>query len=306
MKRSRNSLLIERNEISTWRYRYLTSIKSFRNEQRKIFYLDETWVNEGHSKTKVWVDTNIHSRRQAFVEGITTGLKNPTGKGKRLIVTHIGSEDGFVEGGLHVFESKKTGDYHEDMNSVVFEDWFSDILEKLPENAVIVMDNAPYHSRKIERVPTSSSTKKDMQVWLESKQIPFLQDMCRPVLLDIIRKHKDCYNRYVIDDMAAKKKKHVLRLPPYHCELNAIELVWAQIKNEVAAKNTTYKMKDVKELLLNAIANIDSEKWKRCIEHVIKEEEKMRKLDGLIDDIVEPFIISTVGDSDTDDMKLSD
>lgn len=29
-----------------------------------------------------------------------------TGKGKRLIITHIGSEEGFVEGALHVFESK--------------------------------------------------------------------------------------------------------------------------------------------------------------------------------------------------------
>lgn len=33
--------------------------------------------------------------------------KEPSGKGKRLIVVHIGSSDGFVPGGLFCFESKK-------------------------------------------------------------------------------------------------------------------------------------------------------------------------------------------------------
>ena len=29
----------------------------------------------------------------------------------------------------------------------------------------------------------------------------------------------------------------VLHLPPYHCELNAIELIWADEKNFVAREN---------------------------------------------------------------------
>ena len=53
------------------------------------------------------------------------------GKGKRLIVTHIGSETGFVDGGLLIFESKKTGEYHEDMNGEVFRNWFANVLPKL-------------------------------------------------------------------------------------------------------------------------------------------------------------------------------
>lgn len=300
MKRSRKSLLIERSEISTWRYRYLTAIRSYRAQQKKIFYLDETWLNEGHTRSKVWVDINVHNRRQAFVDGVSTGLKNPTGKGKRLIIVHIGSEDGFVEGGLLVFQSKKTGDYHEDMNSAVFENWFSAVLEKLPDDAIIIMDNAPYHSRKVEKLPSTSSKKKDMQNWLQSKQIPFQIEMSRPVLLDLIKQHRHNFNHYVVDEMATAKNKHVLRLPPYHCELNPIELVWAEIKNYVAANNKNFKMAEVKQLLLTALANFNSAKWKKCIEHVIKEEEKMSLLDGLIDNIVEPFIISTAGDSDTD------
>lgn len=77
--RGRNSMLLDRNEIVLWRREYLVKIKSYRNENRKIYYLDETWVNAGHTKTKIWVDASVSSSRQAFLDGLSTGLKNPSG-----------------------------------------------------------------------------------------------------------------------------------------------------------------------------------------------------------------------------------
>ncbi|XP_031338164.1 uncharacterized protein LOC116167067 [Photinus pyralis] len=114
-KRSRNSVLKENDEIFTWRRRFLREIRKYREEGRKLYFLDETWVNAGHTVSKVWKGTTILTPRQAFINGLSTGLKDPSGKGNRLIVLHIGSEDGFVEEGLLCFESKKTGDYHEEM-----------------------------------------------------------------------------------------------------------------------------------------------------------------------------------------------
>lgn len=306
MKRNRKSILIERDDIVRWRQKYLRVIKECRREGRPIYYLDETWVNEGHTKEKVWVDNSIKNRRQAFIEGFTTGLKNPSGKGKRLIILHVGSELGFVDGGLLCFEGKKTADYHEEMNATVFEEWFSKLLQKLPDNAVIVMDNASYHSRKCERIPTTSSRKKDMQEWLRLKHIEFDADMVRPELLHLIRLHKEQYNLYVTDEMAKKNNKIVIRLPPYHCELNPIELIWAQIKNEVASKNQTFKIADVKDLLLQAIQNVSHIHWQKCIEHVIKEEAKMCNLDGIMDDLIEPIIISLGADGDTSSSESLD
>jgi hypothetical protein len=81
-------------------------------------------------------------------------LKFPSGKGKRLIILHIGSEDGFVDDELLLFEGIKQGDYHDETNK--FEEWFNNILTKLPANSVIVIDNASYHSRVAERIPNSS------------------------------------------------------------------------------------------------------------------------------------------------------
>jgi hypothetical protein len=52
-KPNRKSLLIERKDIITWRRRYLRAIKKIRQERRPIFYLDETWLNAGHTKQKI-------------------------------------------------------------------------------------------------------------------------------------------------------------------------------------------------------------------------------------------------------------
>lgn len=73
----------------------------------------------------MWVDENITNSRQAFLNGLSTGLKNPQ-KGKRLIITHIGSTDGFLNGGGWIFQAEKTdreGDYHKEMDAHNFEKW---------------------------------------------------------------------------------------------------------------------------------------------------------------------------------------
>lgn len=151
----RECLLIEKDEIVAWRQRYLRLIRRYRRERRPIVYLDETWVNSGHRRKIVWKDTTIKSARQAFIEGQTVGLKPASGKGQRLIITHAGSTEGWVNGSLDVFCGKKHGDYHEEMDSARFERWFAMLLQNVPEGTVIVMDNAPYHSKRLDSIPTS-------------------------------------------------------------------------------------------------------------------------------------------------------
>jgi hypothetical protein len=105
------------------------------------------------------------------MEGVSTGIKVPSGKGKRLIIVHIGSEEGFLKEGLLTFQSCHTGDYHEDMDSDAFEDYFCEMIKYLPADSVVVMDNASYHSRRIEKTPTSSWRKQEIIDWLTTKSI---------------------------------------------------------------------------------------------------------------------------------------
>lgn len=103
-KMDRHSMLIDSEEIVCWRRQYLRRIQQVKAQNKNIYYLDETWVNEGHCVGRVWKDKNIKSSHQAFLEGYTTGFQEPIGKGKRLIICHIGSTNGFLENGLLLFE----------------------------------------------------------------------------------------------------------------------------------------------------------------------------------------------------------
>lgn len=48
----------------------------------------------------------------------------------------------------------------------------------------------------------------------------------------------------------------VVRLPPYHCQYNPIELIWAQVKGKVAKNNTTFKFDDFEKLLNDALDSV--------------------------------------------------
>jgi len=304
-KRQRNSALMEKNEIVLWRRRYLRSIKKFREEGRHIYYLDETWVNAGDCPDKVWVDTTITSNRDAFLKGLSTGAVNPSGKGKRLIVLHIGSEDGFVPGGLLCFESKKNSrDYHDEMNGQTFREWMENILPRLRDNSVIVMDNAPYHSVKLDKAPTLATKKADIIRWLEDKGQVIDPTMIIPELIEIVKQLKPLYDKYVIDELAKSSNKIILRLPPYHCELNPIELAWSSVKNHVRMNNKTFKLPDVKNLLIEGIDRVDGDMWKNFIKHTMEEEKKFWDIDNIIEDVmsaeIQNLTITVTGDTSSD------
>jgi len=170
IKRQRISILTERSDLVSWRRKYLISIRQFREEGRPIYYLDETWLNTGNTVNKVRVDKTVTSHRMAFLENLSTGPQNLTGRGKHLIIPHIRSAAGFVSGGLLFFESKKnTADYQKEINGQTFKEWFEEILLLLEDNAVIVMNNAPYNTVKTEKIPTMSWKKADVVEWLISK-----------------------------------------------------------------------------------------------------------------------------------------
>lgn len=151
------------------------------------------------------------------------------------------------------------------MNGPSFENWLSNILPQLEKNSVVVVDNAPYHSRKIEKIPTTCSKKSDIQEWLTSKNIAFERDMLKGELLAIVNSRKQEFNKYMVDEMAKEHNIIILRLPPYHCELNPIELIWAEIKNYVASRNTTFKFADVMRLFHEALETITAETWQKCV-----------------------------------------
>ncbi|KAH8025098.1 hypothetical protein HPB51_003014 [Rhipicephalus microplus] len=66
VKRSRNSLLIDRDDITDWRNCYFRDVERYRTEGRKMLYLDETWVTERHIRSIMWTDNIVQKRGRLF------------------------------------------------------------------------------------------------------------------------------------------------------------------------------------------------------------------------------------------------
>lgn len=209
-----------------------------------------------------------------------------------------------------MFESKKgSADYHEEMNGEVFFEWLRGVIPLLKPNSVIVMDNAPYHSVKIERCPTLCWKKADIEKWLDDKGEHFERPVNKIRLMEIVKRIKPRFNKYVIDEYVKTKNMTILRTPPYHCELNPIELAWSSVKRYVKSNNSTFRLPDVKQLLEDGVNQCTPEMWNNFVEHTLKEEDRFWRVDLTVDDVMEDeninkHIMTITGDTTESDSDL--
>ena len=292
---------MESTRLQKWRYQFLRQIRKLRADGWTPVYLDETWYDTHDVVRKIWDD---HSGKCVVTDKVS--------RGKRVVICHAGSRAGFIPSALLLCGKsikKAMADYHEDMNGNVFERWFEErLLPNLPPRSVIIMDNAKYHSRIYDKTPTMGNRKQELVDFLKAKGVAVPEPPERvPTKMILIQWIKDLNIRteYVVDRMADKSGHRVLRLPPYHCCLNAIEMVWAQLKNKVRRANVNSDSPDaVIQLIRNSFNDITPENWDNYINHVEMEEEAYRKRDHILDEDIEPVIISL--DDETDDEFYDD
>lgn len=292
---SKRKLLMERYDITAWRSRYLERIRRNRNVEKKpVVYLDETYIHNTYHAKSCW---------QSEEE---PGMFVSESSGSRWIIAHAGTENGFVNGALLMFKSQsKSSDYHDDMNSINFLKWMSEkVIPNLPERSLVVMDNAPYHCTQINKAPTMSSIKRDMQEWLREKGVYFEDTWTKAVLFELIKQNKGPPT-YAVDALLKSHNHELLRLPPYHCDLNPIEKMWSLVKRRVADKNVGQDPKEIVRLTEEAFETVTAEDWAVQCKHVQHLEEEYLKNDGLMDEEMDRFIISTASDSETESDSVS-
>jgi transposase len=289
------SILMENFEISGWRQRYLRTVHQKRQEGKLIVYLDETYVHQNYRPKKSWQGPS------------TSGVVDKISPGKRHIIVHAGSEEGFVPNALLVFSTKsKAADYHDDMNSANFLKWLRQMLiPNLTKPSVIVMDNASYHVTQMNKPPTMQSLKSDIQKWLTENKIPYEESYKKAELMCLVNEHK-IGPVYEAEEILKQHGHEVIKLPPYHCDLNAIELIWSLAKRKVASRNLGLPGSDTENLIRECFAMITAEDWKRCTDHIINVEEKYKTRDNILDTELVPFIIQVRESDDDSDHSLSD
>ena len=112
---------------------------------------------------------------------------------------------------------------------------------------------------------------------LHNTTFPFLILIPKKVLYEKIKQEKTPVV-YKTDKIADLHGHEVIRTFVRHCELNPIELIWAQVKGFVAKSNTTFRLKeDVKELTYAAFGKITKDVWTKAEEHVVKIEKRIQQ-----------------------------
>ena len=287
-------LLYDQRSVINDRCNYLRKIRKFREDGYEIVYLDETWVNQNHATDYMWLPVDGYD-----------APKIPSGKGKRLIVLHAGNrEEGLIDRCDLVFlATAKDGDYHQEMNGPIFLNWFENqLMPALKSPSVIVLDNASYHNIKTEEtvVPNFNQRKAVLQDYLSKHNIPFQPLETKKQLYEKI-KFKKLLSVFKTDKIANLHGHEVLRTPVRHCELNPIELIWAEVKGFVAENNTTFRLKDVKELVYGGFGRITKEVWAKAEDHVLKIEKEHWKENCIDRSEISPIIIDFDDDESSDE-----
>ena len=112
--------------------------------------------------------------------------------------------------------------------------------------------------------------------------------------------------KYAVDEIVKVAGHEVVRLPPYHCELNPTELAWSQIKRYIKENNQLLTVSAVKDLTYKGFDQVGPAKWKNLIERAF--EDKYWPDGGLqeesIDESIDKFVIH-VGRSDDESSSES-
>lgn len=149
------------------------------------------------------------------------------------------------------------------------------------------MDNASYHSVKKIQYRQCRGKKQKITDWSENKGEIIDRPMVRDQLMEKVNALRPLHNQYVIDELAKEHTKIVLRLPPYHCELNPIESAWSSVKHQVKINNTTFKIPDIQKLLYEGMERVTPEMWCNFERHVRKEEDKFWEIDFINDELLD-------------------
>lgn len=277
-KGTRSQHLKEKDHVIAARRRYLRRKRQNRQGSGSLLpevYLDESYVNKNHSNDFTWYSGE---------DG--PWLQKPTGKGERLIIVNAITSKGWVSDAKLVFKAgRKTGDYHGQMNHEIFKKWFSEkLLPNIPKRSLIILDNASYHNALAEMsAPTPACSKARIRSWLEANKVPCGEDWVKAELLDILRRMAP-EPTYAIDEIARAAGHEVLRTPPYHPELQPIEMCWGVVKNHVG-RNCEFTLSSLYGKLDEGFAKVTEDTCKSVIKKVRTTEDEFWNEDQESDEL---------------------
>ncbi|CAJ0602109.1 unnamed protein product [Cylicocyclus nassatus] len=196
------------------------------------------------------------------------------GKNKGQRGTAIGAmaENGILPGctKLVLCGKREKNMYHQDMDHQFFEQWLENSVPHMQEWAgerrvTLIIDNAPYHSRQLLKVPTARSTKKCISDYLVAKGVPIGTKSTKSNLLAELQLFisseggLSVVREYAVDRRCSELGVNLIRLPPFHCMFNSIESCWGQMKAHLTKHGKiTDRLEMVSTRAVEWLANVPS------------------------------------------------
>lgn len=269
--------LRESSRVRQQRHDYLYEIRKNHklpfDEQYRLVYVDESFLHHHYSSQFSWFSDGD------FVE------RSP-GKGRRWCFIHALMEEGLLEDTFLIFEAKKSkGDYHQQFDHQVFQQWFQEqLLPHLPQRCLIVMDRCPNHMVGQDSIIPQQMRKIELQEWLTHNGFDWEESWLKPRLIAEVEDKRD--KKTMVEMFAEQKGHRVLFLPVHHPELNPIELVWNTVKGECARQfSNQTSFQDQRIRLEEAVSNkIDAKYCSEAFRHVKQFEDKYWETDLALDD----------------------
>jgi len=287
-QRRRKYVLIDRADIVKWRRTYLRKIKAYRKDKRDIIYIDETFVSAEQKNEHSQLDRCVSDSTDADMKD----SKESSERNRSCIILHAGNESGLVPGCLSLFSQNETVvDIY--LDEEYFENWFQkSLLPNIRPHSVIVLDNAPCNTIIQHQIPTISWTTDEIRMWLTGHGISWSEDLIKSELIGLVEGIREGICNYRVDILAREAGHDILRLPPYHGEFNPLMQVWDFVNEHIKKHIGNSALSDVQQLAKDAIERVTGPLWKIYFERIIREEDKMWKLDDLIDEMMDKVTIA--------------
>lgn len=269
-------VVIERPRVTFERFRYLKSIKEYREENRPIIFVDQVLID-----------------LQGRIFDVSEFSK--CARECKTFCLIYGVSKHFIYKSCIEAKYKKT----------LLQSWLEDtLLPSLLTPHVIVLPHNESTNEEIMPLPTQNSVKSELIEWLEYHDIPCHRSLTRFELFTLVEKFTNVSDKlYKIDKVLQYSEHTVLRLPKHLSQLSPAILV----RDKVSEKWSLNLQKAINSVQI-ATAELNS------FDHSIYEEEKrMIVVDVRVDEAFDELMTNTmteladiVHDEDSDIPSLSE
>ncbi|CAG9796085.1 unnamed protein product [Diatraea saccharalis] len=266
---SQRFYVIERPEVVYERYKYLKCIIEYHDQNKPIYFIDEMAFK------KVIVNNKCTSYH------VSNDVNYP---GTEVKIVYAASKHGIMFNCVENFNGKELGYFLCDT-----------IMPNLAENSLIVMKNTKHHcDQLIKSKPSLDSLICDLKEWLDLREIPYDENMCKAELYALVEKCTDKDNNfYVADNIFTARGHTVIRIPDHIENLTPTNLIFNVVQTSHVPK--PFEGAQLRNIAIQFFESFDENHLESYFDIVMKENIKLFNDDVKIDDMLDSLVTKMAG-----------